>query len=158
MRNKGLIVVFALGLAGLAAGDRGSEGREVPIPTESARDLMLQGKHHEAMRMLPGLMARWEAYTRATGHTQEGTAGFEHHTTLEGIANSGDAAWGAILDDPEIPYAYKVELVFEILEARLGKGAVYVADEHHLVVPRRRPIDLDTERMRLVPREEPKAD
>ena len=41
------------------------------------------------------------------------------------IAGRDDADWGKILDDAEIPYVYKAELIFEIAEARLGNGSAW---------------------------------
>jgi hypothetical protein len=101
------------------------------------------------MRELPKAMAEWTEYTKRTGRTAEGTAGYLYAVTMFTIAEKGDAHWGKILDDPEIPYVYKTEMVFEILEARLGKGAVYVANRRNLVVPRMGLIDLDKEMIKL---------
>lgn len=94
-------------------------------------------------------MKQWEDYTDRTGETAEGAAGFEYSTTMATIAEKGDADWGRILDDPAIPYEYKVEMVFEILEARLGKGSVYVGNRDNLIVPRKGRIDLDREMIKL---------
>jgi len=40
-------------------------------------------------------------------------------------------------------------MVFEILEARLGKGAVYVGNEKNLVVPRFGPVNLGKDMIKL---------
>jgi hypothetical protein len=113
------------------------------------RELCASGKYHEAMRALPKVMQEWAEYTKRTGETVEGAAGYECGTTLTTIAEKGDGDWGKILDDPAIPYAYKVEMIFEILEARLGKGAVYVGNRDNLIVPRNRPANLDKEMVHL---------
>jgi hypothetical protein len=65
------------------------------------------------------------------------------------IAERGDLHWAKILDDPDIPYVYKTEMIFEILRARLGKGAVYVANKENFIVPGLRPIDLAKETITL---------
>lgn len=110
----------------------------------------------EAMRSLVHEMAEWEAYTQRTGSTAEGAAGFAYSTTLGEVAGVGDAQWGAILDDPDIPYEYKTDLIFEILETRLGKGAVYIGNEDNIIVPRWGPIDLDKAMIELpAPQKQP---
>jgi hypothetical protein len=53
------------------------------------------------------------------------------------------------LDDADIPHEDKTEMIFEILEARLGKGSVYLANEETIIVPRKRRIDLDKEMIKL---------
>ncbi len=118
-------------------------------PVSSVRELCEKGAYHAAMRELPKAMAEWTEYTKRTGRTAEGAAGYLYAVTMFTIAEKGDAHWGKILDDPEIPYVYKTEMVFEILEARLGKGAVYVANRRNLVVPRMGLIDLDKEMIKL---------
>jgi hypothetical protein len=37
------------------------------------------------------------------------------------IATKGDADWGGILDDAPIPFDYKVDMICEIVNARLGE-------------------------------------
>jgi hypothetical protein len=101
------------------------------------------------MRALPTAMRQWDAYTKRTGETSEGAAGFEYSTTMFTIASKGDADWGRILDDPAIPYEYKVELLFEILEARLGKGSGCVGRKETLIVPRHSAAGLDKEKITL---------
>ena len=101
------------------------------------------------MRALPDVMDAWARYTAATGRTAEGTAGFEYATTMFTIAEKGDADWGKILADPKIPYVYKTEMIFEIVEARLGKGAVYLGNRTNIIMPRFERIDLDKEMIRL---------
>ncbi len=70
-------------------------------------------------------MAEWAEYTRRTGSTSEGATGLLYSNTMGCIAGKGDADWGRILDDPDIPYRYKAELIFEICETRLGKGSAW---------------------------------
>jgi len=111
-------------------------------PESPVRMLCENGEYHHAMRALPKAMAKWREYTKRTGRTAEGAAGFEYATTMFAIAHKGDAHWGRILDDPGIPYEYKTDMIFEILEARLGKGAVYVGNKDNLIVPRKALIDL----------------
>ncbi len=111
-------------------------------PFSPARMLCEKGNHHAAMRELPKAMTAWEEYTRRTGNTCEGAASFLYAIVMFTIAEKGDAHWGRILDDPQIPYEYKTGMICEILEARLGKGAVYVADKKNFIVPRSGPIDL----------------
>ncbi|MBN2686348.1 MAG: hypothetical protein JXR40_13790 [Pontiellaceae bacterium] len=118
-------------------------------PETPMRDLCEDGKYHAALRALPRAMRQWEEYTKRTSETAEGAAGYEYATTMFTIAEMGDADWGRILDDSAIPYEYKVDLIFEILEARLGKGAVYVGNKDNLIVPRKRPADLEHEMIRL---------
>jgi hypothetical protein len=121
----------------------------VDTPESSVGILCQNGKYHEAMRALPKIMAQWKKYTKNTGLTDEGKAGYLYATTLFTIASKGDADWGRILDDPDIPYTYKTEMIFEILELRLGKGAVYAGDQNNFIVPRARNIDLDKEMIKL---------
>ena len=118
-------------------------------PDSPVLALCESGKYHEAMLELPKAMAEWNEYTNRTGHTAEGAAGYLYATTMFTIASKGEDDWGQILDDPDIPYSYKTEMVFEILEARLGKGAVYVGNKSNLIVPRSGPIDLDKEMIKL---------
>ena len=111
-------------------------------PDSSARALCDAGKYHESMRALPKEMAAWEEYTKATGNTREGAAGFLYSTTMFAIAIRGDADWGRILDDPDIPYDYKTEMISEIVEARLGKGASW--SPYHtdvVIIPRSQSVD-----------------
>ena len=113
------------------------KGPETPL-----RKLYETGKYHDAMRELPKTMAAWKDYTKRTGRTAEGAAGYLCSQTLHAVATKGDAEWGKILDDTQIPYKYKIQMIFEILERRLGKGAVYVGNKDNLIVPRTKPIDL----------------
>ena len=94
-------------------------------PDVKSTDLCKVGKYHEAMRELPKEMAAWAEYTRRTGNTSEGAAGLLHYHTMSAVASMGDKDWGKILDDPKIPFEYKTDLIFEIVEARLGKGAIF---------------------------------
>ncbi|MBS3763251.1 MAG: hypothetical protein KGZ25_08120 [Planctomycetes bacterium] len=84
-----------------------------------------QARYHQAMVELQPAMIAWEKYTERTGRTLEGAAGYLYATTMFNIAEKGDKDWGAILDDPQIPYSYKVNMLFEIAEMRLGKGAAW---------------------------------
>ncbi len=132
-----LILLVAAGYAiiGCApASQKTSEPMEPDLPT---RELCDKGKYHEAMRALPSVMKQWEEYTERTGNTCEGAAGFDYCYTMCQIAIHGDADWGKILDDPDIPYEYKIEMISEILENRLGKDTTYFDDKGNMVVPRR---------------------
>ena len=123
-------------------------------PESTVRMLCEKDDYYAAMRELPKAMDEWAEYTKRTGRTAEGAAGYLYVTTMAGIANNGDAFWGRILDDPEIPYAYKTEMIFEILEARLGKGAAYVGNRKNFIVPRLRLIDFDTEEKIRLPEQD----
>lgn len=137
-------------IAACAGCSTATQMTDVPAQPETpVRALCEAGKYHEAMRALPVAMRQWEEHAKRTGVTAEGAAGYEYSTTLFTIAEKGDSDWGRILDDPTIPYEYKVEMIFEILEARLGKGAVYVGNKDNLIVPRKRPADLEHEMIRL---------
>ena len=116
-------MLLAAALTGCASAPRVAEGSREP--DYSVRALCEAANYHEAMRRLPKAMVAWDEYTRRTGSTSEGAAGYLYSTTLFEIAARGDDAWGAILDDPDIPHDYKVEMIFEIAEARLGKGAAW---------------------------------
>ena len=111
-------------------------------PDSEVRSLCESGRYHEAMRQLPEVMAQWEEYTRRTGQTAEGAAGYIYSTTMFDIAERGDADWGRILDDPNIPYEYKTTMIFEIAEMRLGKGSAW--SPYHtdvVIIPRACPVD-----------------
>ena len=111
---------------------------------EKIRDCLEKGDYHGAMRLLPAERRAWQKLMAKTGKSYEGAHGYLSGSTLFGAAERGDADWGKILDDPEIPYADKTSLVFQILETRLGKGAVYVGDDRDsFIVPCGGPIDLD---------------
>ena len=140
-------LVSLIYFAGCAASR--SEPTSVQPPVSPLRELCDKGDYHAAMRELPKVMAQWNEFTKRTGRTCEGTAGFLYVRTMPKIAEKGDLHWGKILDDPDIPYVYKTEMIFEILEARLGKGAVYLANRQNFIVPRFRPIDLDKEKITL---------
>jgi len=101
------------------------------------------------MRLLSDAMNRWDKYVERTGQTHGGAQGFVYHNFMGHLVNEGDAQWGAILEDPDIPYVYKTEMISDILEARLGKGSVYRGNEENLIVPRHRRINLRKERIRL---------
>jgi len=111
-----------------------------PVPAEPdqpespLRALCDAGQYHAAMRALPKVMDHWAEYTRRTGNTAEGAAGFEYATTLAEVAAKGDQHWGRILDDPEIPYDYKTSMIFEILELRLAKGSVWSPEDGNLII------------------------
>jgi hypothetical protein len=141
--------IIAVGMACAGCATMHLTTRMPEQPETPVRALCEAGRYHEAMRTLPAAMRQWEEYTQRTGETAEGAAGFEYSTTLFTIAEKGDADWGRILDDSTIPYTYKVEMLFEILEARLGKGAVYVGNKDNLIVPRNRPADLEHDMIRL---------
>jgi hypothetical protein len=98
------------------------------------------------MRALPKDMAEWDKYTALTGSTMEGAAGFMHYSVMSDIAMKGDAEWGKILDDPNIPQDYKAEMLFEIMEQRLGKGWVYFGDDNSIVIPR---LDVESEMVEI---------
>jgi hypothetical protein len=118
-------------------------------PDGIASGLCENGQYVEAMRWLPKEMAAWKAYTERTGRTAEDAAGFIRSHILGIIVEKGDESWGEILDDPEIPYAYKTAMIFEILETRLGKGSVYMGNQENYIVPRSGPIDLSKEMIKL---------
>ena len=106
-------------------------------------------EYHAAMRSLPKAMAEAEREARRTGHSVNVHSGsIDAHTFYE-VAFRGDQDWGRILDDPEIPHGYKTAMVFEILELRLGKGAVYSGNHSNFIVPRSGPIDLDKDMIKL---------
>jgi hypothetical protein len=86
---------------------------------------------------------------KKTGKYYEGAHEFLHGLVMGRAAAFGDSQWGAILDDSEIPHRYKTEMIFEILEARLGKGSVYLGNSENIIVPRERRVDLDREMIRL---------
>ncbi len=105
-------------------------------PNTLAGEFCFQGRYQEAIRALPKDMAEWEKYTALTGSTSEGAAGYLHYRIMSEIAMKGDAEWGSILDDPNVPYEYKTEMIFEILENRLGKGSVYHGNSKNMIIPR----------------------
>ena len=106
-------------------------------PASSVGALCAAGRFHEAMKVLPTEMAAWAEYTKRTGSTAEGTAGYLYATTMAQIANKGDVDWGRILDDPDIPYDYKTAMIFEVAEARLGKGASWSPERGGVaIIPR----------------------
>lgn len=111
-------------------------------PDSKIISLLETGNYNEAMRQLPAEMKAWAEYTKDTGNSQEGAAGFIYPTTIGRIAATGDSDWGKIIDDPDIPYEYKTELIYEILETRLGKGAAWSPWHTDVViVPRTNTID-----------------
>jgi hypothetical protein len=130
--------VIMLGLAvAVGCATTGDVSKLPEQPETSVRALCEKGEYHEAMRALPRAMEDWAEYTAKTGRTAEGAAGFEYMTTMMAVVEKGDADWGKILDDPDIPYNYKTEMIFEIAEARLGKGASW--SPYHtevVIVPR----------------------
>lgn len=138
-----MILAFLSGCAATA------EFSNVPGGGKDPLELCDKGDYHEAMRELPKAMKGWAEYTKRTGNTCEGAAGYLYATTMSRISSVGDAHWGRILDDPEVPYEYKTDMVFEILEARLGKGAVYVGNKKNFIVPRYDSIDLNKEMIKL---------
>lgn len=134
----------------LSARSTTEEGSSEPTePSSPCLEFCKKGNYHAAMRALPRIMTEWAEFTRCTGNTCEGAAGYEYAVVMFTIAEKGDADWGQILDDPKIPYRYKVEMIFEILEARLGKGAIYVGNSRNFIVPRLGCIDLDKEMITL---------
>lgn len=141
--------LFMIVFAGCATVGSGPEASDQP---ESAVQALCDaGRYHEAMRRLPGEMAAWAEYTRRTGSTAEGAAGFLYATTMFRIAGKGDADWGKILDDPGIPYRYKTDLLFEIAEARLGKGAAWSPSHTRVVIiPRENAVNAWKEVTRLL--------
>ena len=114
------------------------------------RNLLDEGRFHEALRRLPQAEAQWSEEMQRAGHSFEGASAYLYSSVMFTIAAAGDSDWGKILDDPDIRYDYKTDLLFEILEERLGKGAVYAGNDENYVVPASGPIDLDTESLRLV--------
>ncbi len=108
-------------------------------------DLLEQGRYLEAIQLLPQRMNEWHIREKEIGHSFEGAAGFEYHKVMQMIAEKGARDWGRILEDPEIPYEYKTDLIFEILESKLGKGAIYLGNSNNWIVPRYAPIDLNTQ-------------
>jgi hypothetical protein len=147
-----MIRLMTMVLAGIAITGCSTLPQRANTPSQPETpicELCAVGKYHAAMRTLPRAMQQWAEYTKRTGETAEGMAGHQYSTTMMAISERGDADWGKILDDPEIPYEYKAEMVFEILEARLGKGAVYVGNKDNFIVPRHRPADLDKEMIKL---------
>ncbi len=148
--EKPLIVAVLMLLAFLTGCAASQPLSDVPNEQGPRVSMLCEaGDYHGAMRELPNAMSQWAEYTKRTGSTAEGAAGHLYATTMFTIAEKGDAHWGRILDDPDIPYEYKTEMVFEILEARLGKGAVYVGNESNLIVPRSGRIDLTEEMIKL---------
>ncbi len=144
--RAGIAMMLVCGMVACQTGPRGDPpgaATAAPQPNDARLQAALtQGHYHLAMRELPPVMDQWAQYTRRSGETAEGAAGFTYGRTMDAIVAHGDSQWGAILDDPEIPYVYKTEMIFEILEARLGKGAVYMGNDKNLIVPRHGPIDL----------------
>jgi hypothetical protein len=140
------LIVLAGGVASQSAG---SSRDAIAEPETSTRSFLDRGDYHGALKILPKVMEQWAEYTGITGRTAEGAAAFEHAHTFSRIASEGDAYWGTMLDDPEIPYEYKTKMIFSILEERLGKGAVYRAGEDNLIVPRKGRIDLNIDRIGL---------
>jgi hypothetical protein len=106
------------------------------------RQQLEAGRFHAAMRLLPDADRQWQAYTARTGRTEEGAGTLLHSRVMAAVAKTGDAEWGLILDDRTIPHRYKTEMLFEIVESRLGKGSVYLANTQTIVIPRNSPIDL----------------
>ena len=112
-------------------------------------DHLAKGRYHLAMLELHTHMLVAEEESKRTGHSVAVHEGGAYANTLLTIASIGDAYWGQILDDPDIPYSYKIDLVFEILEFRLGKGAIYAGNSQNYIVPRKRRIDLEKEMIDL---------
>ena len=77
--------------------------------SDRTRALAEKGEFQAAMRLLPEAMAGWDEYVERTGETHEGARGFLYQYVMGLLVNRGDAEWGAILDDPSIPYGYKTE-------------------------------------------------
>lgn len=120
MKQVAIMLCLAVVTGCVTTGDVSKLHEEPETP---ARMFCERGDYHKAMQALPKAMEDWAKYTEQTGRTAEGVAGYEYATTMMAIAHKGDADWGKILDDPDIPYNYKTEMIFEIVEARLGKGA-----------------------------------
>ena len=150
VRSLAVVIVLAAGC-----------GSTVLVPGQdpgpAVHALLTRGDYHAAMRLLPAAMAEYEREARRRGHSVAVISGSLGVHTLYFIAEKGDAHWGSILDDPDISYPYKTGLLFNIIEARLGKGAVYVGDADHYVVPTSGPVDLDEhwKRLRTSPGSEP---
>lgn len=104
-------------------------------PESQIVELLRAHKYHEAMRALPAEMEAWANYTEQTGRTAEGAAGYLYTTTMFRVAAKGDSDWGAILDDSDIPYRYKTDMLFEIAEARLGRGSAWSSDADFIIIP-----------------------
>ncbi len=97
-------------------------------------DCCERGDYVAALRLLPKAMQEWEAFTAKTGSTCEGAAGYLYSDIMWRITHKGDAQWGEMLDDPSIPYDYKIDLISEICEARLGKASVQMGQNGNVVI------------------------
>jgi hypothetical protein len=117
--------------------------------TEDSRTLAENGEFHSALRSLTEDLTKWDRCIATSGNTNEGARSFLRTRVLDLVSRNGDAEWGAILDDAQIPYRVKTDMLFEILEDRLGKGAVYLGNEENIIVPRSRPANLEREMIRL---------
>ncbi len=137
------VVVFAAG-----CGSTVLVPERDPGPTVCG--LLEKGDYHAAMRLLPATMAEYEREAERTGHSFGVISGSLSLHALEFIAEEGDAHWGSIFDDPDIPHQYKTGLLSTIIEIRLGKGSIYMEDgADHYVVPMSGPVDLDKHWERL---------
>ena len=126
-RWLGLVILGAMGCSGGATETHEREDAQV-------LRLCNAGRFQEAVRALPGAMEAWAQYEAETGSTAEGAAGYLYSSTLSSVARKGDAEWGRIFDDPQIPHELKIEMVFEILEHRLGKGAAWAPYHTDVVI------------------------
>jgi hypothetical protein len=117
--------------------------------TAESRAFAEKRQFQPAMRALSEDLAKWDRCIASTRNNFEGARELLRARVLDLVSQNGDAQWGAILDDARIPYRIKTDMLFEILEHRLGKGAVYLANEETIIVPRNRPVDLDREMIRL---------
>ena len=117
--------------------------------TEESRALAEKGEFYASIRSLPDDIAKWDRCIAVTGRSFEGSRGYLRSHVLDLVSLNGDAEWGKIWDDPKIAYRMKTDILFEILEARLGKGSVFLGNDETIIVPRNRPINLDREMIRL---------
>src|SRR4029078_2464374 len=89
------MILLGCCFAGCSAAQRPNEAvlpKGAAQPDEShLRQLLDQHRYHDALSELPHLMESWAAYTRRTGETAEGAAGFIYHYTLDRVTSSGDA-------------------------------------------------------------------
>jgi hypothetical protein len=143
LASVGMVMLGLLGACQtMPRGEAAAAGGAVQPDGARLQGYLDHGQYRLAMRELPVVMKQWAEYTQRTGETAEGSAGYIYGRTMDEIVAHGGSQWGEILDDREIPYVYKTEIIFEILEGRLGKGAVYMGNEKNFIVPRYGRIDL----------------
>jgi hypothetical protein len=119
-------------------------------PKTEIKELIDKKCFYQALKAMPEAMLYFDKEQKEISFGVKDLPNLNNSNIFSLIANAGEKDWGKILDDPDIPYEQKTNLLYEIIKCKLGKGSIYLYNSKNYILPIDSPIVIQNTSLNVI--------